>query len=143
MVQPAEGIYESHAFMLHGKIIVVGIVAPDPAAGATTAIVTASVKSALDNKPLIAETPIVLSAFSDADLLTLDAGLTWQTATKGTLVSQAGGVANVITDKTGQFKCELDFAGGPGARTAYVIAEGRAGTPAIGDGGVQDIEWTV
>lgn len=139
-----EGIHESHAYMLHGKIVTVSILAPDPAAGATTAIVTATVKNALDNKPLVdAETPLVLSAFSDADLLTLDAGLTWQNETKGTLVSQAGGVAQVITDKNGQFECELDFGAGPAARTAYVVAEGRVGSPAIGDGGVQTVEWTV
>jgi hypothetical protein len=136
------GIHESHGYMLNGKVVKVEIEAPDPAGGDTTAIVTATVKNVLDNKPALGDHKIKLAAFTDEPLTTLDAGLTWQNETKGVLDAQGGGEAEVTTDKYGVAQLELDWAGGPGARTAYVIAMGKAGSPCVCGLDPAEVNWT-
>jgi hypothetical protein len=127
-----DGIHESHEYMLHGKLVKVVITVTNAAAGATTAIIKAQVKNVLDNKECEEIlTKLKLSAFTDLPLTTLDAGLTWQNPTRGTLDIQAGGEAEVTTDKYGVAELELDWAGGPGARVAYVVAGGKAGSPCV------------
>lgn len=138
-----EGIHESHQYMLNGKLVKVEVVAPDPASGDTTAIVTATVKNVLDNKPAVGiEHKIKLAAFSDEPLTTLDAGLTWQNETKGVLDAQGGGEAEVTTDKFGVAQLELDWAGGPGARTAYVAADHKIGGPCVCGVEPVTVVWT-
>lgn len=136
------GIHDSHQHMLNGKVVKVEVVAPDPAGGATTAIVTATVKNVLDQKASRAEHKIALSAFTDLPLTALDAGLTWQNPTRGALDKQAGGVAEVTTDKYGIAQLELDWAGGPGNRTAYVIAGGKVGSPCVCGLAPVAVAWT-
>lgn len=142
MPEPEYGIHESHQHMLNGKVVKVEILAPNPAAGTTTAIVRATVKNVLDQKESQAEHKITLTAFTDAPLTTPDAGLTWQNASRGTLDAQAGGIAQVTTDKYGIAELELNWAGGPGARTAIVAAGAKVGSPCVAATDEEDVVWT-